>query len=632
MEIRLSISKKSYKVKPTRKEISMMVFEPSTISLSLFAELIRNGYNYCHIYNTSTSSFNTWEKTNENFNSTNIIILDIDDTNKPFEEYIGNLTYIPTISYTTPSNDDSKQIYKYRVVYVFEQSITSETQFHQIYDVLSHQAEVDNQGTKCDSHLRAVAQYANGSYGCRMINDFSKTYNISDFTNCLNTTNNVLNNSINIICDETKKQDKKKYKTKINKSILNDYYSLEPLKFLYKYKSQYPIIENNDEILEYIDGVAEIKDGYIELYRKFRFDTIESSNGLSKLITRTTKIKDGQGRRSILYKNGLIKKAIKPSITIEEMIYNLVYERQYYIDNTDNVVNNETLLDIAVNAFNSEVKIRTYNKRKHKVNKEWCVANGLTPKQYYQMWKKEQNYRLIDSWYDISISLKENLKMALDSDIKISRATLFRYTKDRGINTNPDKGNNKNHKPIDEPIKESNLNTDYVEPIEDDRRLDLVNELNDLYNQQSNNNNTTESNETNNMKQGLFLENVDILINKLNNFNNQKELYTKYNDAINWVNKIISKYQLNIDVNAINKRIYDAYNNRLNQLNKTINQPNVISVSHLNSNDLYNLIQRIQKQNESDLIINNFLVKKTDDDYPFELIAHRNKEYVISVA
>ena len=583
MEIRLSISKKSYKVKPTKKEISMMVFEPSTISLSLFAELIRNGYNYCHIYNTSASYFNTWEKTNENFNSTNIIILDIDDTNKPFEEYIGNLTYIPTISYTTLSNNDSKQIYKYRVVYVFEQSITSELQFHQIYDVLSHQAEVDNQGTRCDFHLRAVAQYVNGSYGCRMINDFSKIYNISNF---VNTTNNVFINSINIICDDKKQQNKRKYKTKINKPFLNDYYSLEPLKFLYKYKSQYNIIENNDEILDYIDGVAEIKDEYIELYRKFRFDTIESSNGLSKLITRTTKIKDGQGRRNILYKNGLIKKAIKPSITIEEMIYNLVYERQYYIDNTDNVVNNETLLEIAVNAFNSEVKIKTYNKRKHKVNKEWCTANGLTPKQYYQMWKKEQNYKLIDTWYNTEISLKENYQIASDSDIKISMKTLYRYTKDRGISTNPNKGNKKNHKTIDEPIKESNINTDYVEPIEDDRRLDLVNELNELYNQQSNNNNTTESNETNNMKQELFLENVNVLIDKLYKFNNKIELYTKYNDGINWVNKIISKYQLNIDVNTINKRIYDAYNNRLNQLNKTINQPKIISVAHLNSNDL----------------------------------------------
>jgi hypothetical protein len=38
-----------------------------------------------------------------------------------------------------------------------------------------------------------------------------------------------------------------------------------------------------------------------------------------------------------------------------------------------------------------------------------------------------------EQWYDSSLSLKENLQMALDSDIKTSKAALYRYCSEHGI-------------------------------------------------------------------------------------------------------------------------------------------------------------------------------------------------------
>jgi hypothetical protein len=39
-----------------------------------------------------------------------------------------------------------------------------------------------------------------------------------------------------------------------------------------------------------------------------------------------------------------------------------------------------------------------------------------------------------EQWYDSSISVTENLKKAIDSGIKTSKASLYRYCQEHGIN------------------------------------------------------------------------------------------------------------------------------------------------------------------------------------------------------
>lgn len=38
-----------------------------------------------------------------------------------------------------------------------------------------------------------------------------------------------------------------------------------------------------------------------------------------------------------------------------------------------------------------------------------------------------------EQWYNPSLSVTENLQLALDSDIKTSKAVLYRYCKEHGI-------------------------------------------------------------------------------------------------------------------------------------------------------------------------------------------------------
>ena len=60
-----------------------------------------------------------------------------------------------------------------------------------------------------------------------------------------------------------------------------------------------------------------------------------------------SKYRDGEGRRKKLYVDALMIKAIQPDITFIELLYNLVYRRQYYYDNSDGVLANRLLIEDA---------------------------------------------------------------------------------------------------------------------------------------------------------------------------------------------------------------------------------------------------------------------------------------------
>lgn len=54
--------------------------------------------------------------------------------------------------------------------------------------------------------------------------------------------------------------------------------------------------------------------------------------------------------------------------------------------------------------------------------------------------RRLKNNESIEEWYNTSKSVKENLNFAKENNIKVSRATLFRFCERNNINT---KGNNK---------------------------------------------------------------------------------------------------------------------------------------------------------------------------------------------
>jgi len=621
MNIRLSISKQSYKTKPKPVQISKMVFEESTINLPIFAELIRNGYSYTHIYNTSASTFTTSEKTIKNFKETSIISIDVDNANKSLNDFVGSLTYIPTIAYTTPSNNNETKEYRFRLVYVFESPITDSKQFEAIYKVLETQLNKDNDLTNKDKCGSNVAQYMNGSYGCEMNNSFDKIYNINNFNICANQNNNDKNISLYINLKCTNDTSTKLLKnTKLSKKFINDLNTLEPFKFILKYKSVYPIFERTE--INFNDGYALLNEDYIEINRKWTWGSIETTNGLSKLYTITQKIKDGQGRRYHIGLAAMIRRKINPNVTLEHLIVNAVYDRLYYYDNSDNVLTNQVLIERCSYVMNlKEITIKSYNKKKFMIDKKYWSEKGINANQAKNIVRKQLNYESIGSWYDCLKSVKENLIWAKDNNIKVSRRTLYNFCKDNMIDTNPNKGVGKK---VTNDVTKCNTTIDNI-----DYEKCAIKNNNEKYNIDNNNTNTNKT-----MEKQELLNKIDIMINKLSNTDDLDLLNTNYNKALEWVNRMFIKYDFNLDKNPIISEITSTYESKMNQLNNNKKGELLyrIQVANYNSNELYDLIKLLQAKIKTDFYINDLLIESNDDGYPWELIANKQIEFLVTAA
>ena len=51
------------------------------------------------------------------------------------------------------------------------------------------------------------------------------------------------------------------------------------------------------------------------------------------------KLKDRQHRKRTLFHRGWLRRLIKPSITPDELLYNLLFDREHFFDNSDNELN-----------------------------------------------------------------------------------------------------------------------------------------------------------------------------------------------------------------------------------------------------------------------------------------------------
>ena len=161
------------------------------------------------------------------------------------------------------------------------------------------------------------------------------------------------------------------------------------------------------------------------------------------------KYRDGEGRRKRLYVDALMIKAIRPDITFMELLYNLVFRRQHYYDNSDGVLENRLLIEdtnAVISMSSEEIFARIGNSRHGKFSTDpvWCSLHNVTRRKHSRTVAKMINYEAIGEWYDTGISVLENLKYANENGIKVSKMTLIRFCKENGINTNP------KHRPIEE--------------------------------------------------------------------------------------------------------------------------------------------------------------------------------------
>lgn len=433
--IKLSISSQGYE---NKNEIDWknIQYKQMAISINDLSYIIRSGYCYTSIF--KDKEFGIKQKDLNNFQAIQIITFDCDNIRNDIElnDVIGILRYKPTIAYNTKNNHiikhgDTIAYSRFRLLYVIDEPITDINLYHALYNSIFSTIDklIFDEHKKTDHCGRSVVQQFSGNKDCKVYQS-NIIYSTNDFDYTVETSEQ------KAITTATIKQFDD---IVINAEFMEDLTTLQPTDFISKYANQYELL-NESKVIYNQDHYALLGEDYTFILRDYKLTEYRNGKGELKRVPIRKIIKDGQRRRYKMFIYCQVRKQIKPTVSIEELIYNLVYDRQYYFDNEDNQLNNATLVEIAHNAIKYDYNLKSPNKAKFKVDKAYCNANNISARTLRNKVKQIINFDKIGEVYDLKKSLKENLKYMREVlHMKVSQATLYRFCKINGINPKGEK-------------------------------------------------------------------------------------------------------------------------------------------------------------------------------------------------
>ena len=318
----ISISDRCYDHKPTPEDYKAMTFHVENLNADELLDRIREGYSICHVFKDN-------RRKKDNFMYTNAVFIDVDDSTVSMEELVNDCDLKPTIAYTTFS-DGRNGLHRFRIIYVFGETIKKEQEYKCLYFNLLSLLHLDNNKDNCGS---SVTQLMNGnSSGNIRVFSSNKIYNTYSFLQNVtlelyNSLPKQHNSKVTFCKTDPCSLDANSVIQLLNKS---------PKAFLTEFSDT--IIVFQTELKYNEQGYALFPDRFFRLNVRY-----EWSSGKPHIL----KYRDGEGRRKKLYVDALMIKAIRPDITFLELLYNLVYRRQYYYENSDGVLANRLLIEDA---------------------------------------------------------------------------------------------------------------------------------------------------------------------------------------------------------------------------------------------------------------------------------------------
>lgn len=435
--LKLSLSLEHYATKESI-DIKKLRFKRSSISIEDFVKHIKKGFCFCHWFTTKADTFKIYEKKNDNFDRANVVFVDVDDFNMEMKQFVCGLSKKPTIYYTTPSNlcTSKGNKYRFRLCYVFNEDIPNAETLASTYKGIIKEIRKDYPTyPDQDSCGARPAQYMNGNGTPRCeVYSTDKVYTLSDFGASLVESAHHENRSVK----ESANSNECVYPIK-DKDFINDLFEIPPSDLIIKYRERYCYFDHSE--LTYNNGYALIPENYQEIYRSWYQDVVTSNSGDIRKVSVVKIKRDGDNRRKCLFVSALIRRKILPNITFEHLLYNLVAERQWYYDNSDNTLNNQELMRIANNALNMEyekINIKTKRKpSKFKVDKLYCSERGIKPKSMVGIVRRKLKDEEIGNLYDCSLSVKDNLAMLKANGIKIGLSRLYEFCDRNNIPRRP---------------------------------------------------------------------------------------------------------------------------------------------------------------------------------------------------
>lgn len=416
--IEVSISKSGYKEKPN--DIWGIEYQRKTVGITELVTYLVQGHSICGVF--KDEEFGQKRKMNENFLYSWIIPVDIDNSEVPMREYLKNMKMLPTIAYETFNNGING--YRFRLLYIFNKRIEGEFVYRATYRKWCDIIGVD----KYDTHMVSPSLNV---FGSKAWNEWEiHPQNIYDVPEVSEDEINAemvpkrkrTGESIIKDCSQTELE-------AISDTFLSDLDTMDTFDFISLYRANYEYFTHSN--VEYKDGFADMTD-YVEIKRRFVNAIYETKDG-DKIVKEIPLIKDGQMRRHKMFIAAMVMKRIKPDITIEHLIYNLVCERFYHYDNSDGVITNCEIIRIANEAMLRESTIKPNGRYKFKVDKEYWANMGITPQGAVQIIKGMKKDEEIGNLYNVSNTDKVNVQIMKENGLNISIATLKRWKDKNGL-------------------------------------------------------------------------------------------------------------------------------------------------------------------------------------------------------
>lgn len=436
-KITLSVSVTKFKSKP--ENWKALTYKRQTITIEELVNRIYEGHCICQNFHTKSKVFGLSEKTIANFDFADCVILDIDDTFLSMNDFYLSLKdeHKPTIAYTTYSNIDNINN-RFRVIYVFDKPIRSNDFYRSIANAIIYNIQKDIEGfdLKDKTCLNSSQQFAGNG------ND-NIVYYYNDNIFCptdFGFDEKYFSNSDSILKRERKNNIQTDLESPIaNSEFMKDFWGMGYKKneeiFIRKYAEKYPFIEatplpETDSDIPYIL----LPDNYVKITRYWYKEPLTKVDGTIVYKSHAVKLKSGH-RRKLLYDGCLLCKIMLPEITMEHLLYCLVCERRYYVDNQDKVITNKILYQIAKDAWNDTK--RSINPKKEEkqfvVNPKYCEKYGISKQAARNIAAKMLMDLQLKQLYDTNLSIKENLESLKNQGIKIGKSSLYNWVKSQKI-------------------------------------------------------------------------------------------------------------------------------------------------------------------------------------------------------
>lgn len=441
-----------------------------------------DGYTFCALFanfkpNTETITyvkpdgcFTMSGKADEYFEGSYFVGVDIDETSyDDAEQLVQRLTYHPTFWYTSLSNqqtDPETGTYKgvrMRLIYVFDTRIEDKYFFRYCSYSVHAQAERDLDETIKDKCGLKCAQYFNGTN--RNLPGIKLGYEVSGIIYSLSDFGIKSTDYLDFLYKECYyKHLTQKQRTDIKERIClissqvdiignnNNTYNIGLGKF-----QTVGVIKIRFSEAMLIDNVSMSWDDFYKRYiHQYRYvyrtekhdwklfgDSIlyqECDLGYLELPWIPKTLTDGHHRRSTLFHRAWLRRVICPGISPDELLFNLLIDRERFFDNTDKVLSNKLLMTKIRECFESSVNVLMERYRdifnsvlerssKKKIILHYSSRGRINANRL----GKELRWQLLDRMYDTSLTVSENLMILNDENIEIGRSTIYRYLHDRCV-------------------------------------------------------------------------------------------------------------------------------------------------------------------------------------------------------